>query len=141
MAKNIKLRSSFDCPLLILGIVSVENILKLSWAINQSLRISLSQSEKLILNKIKTGNVHEFSFFHFEDDLQQIKYSLIENRSAAVYYFEELRNIDYLFFIRGEINVNIKETVLQNFKKNTDITSVLIIDSKVIKRKEKLELF
>ncbi len=126
---------------MIFGIVSSESILKLSWEINNLLHISLSQSEKLVFSKPKTRNSFEYRLFQFDDEAQLLKYSLLENRAGSVYYFDEFQNIDYILFIRGEIDSNIKETVLQMPKKNHGIISVLLISQNIIKKKNRLDLF
>jgi hypothetical protein len=141
LAKSIKLNSLLDAPLLIFGIISTENILKLSWLINQLLNIRLSQTAGLISNDSKSNNSHENSLFQFEDERLHLKYSLMNNRIKANFYFNELKNIDHLLFIRGEADSNLKESVMNALKNSADITSVLSINPKNLKIKGKLEQF
>jgi hypothetical protein len=141
LAKRIKLKNSLEYPLVIFGIVSSENILKLTWGINQLLNIRLSQVTDTIFNETKTSYSHEFSLFQFEDENLHLKFSLLNNRIKANFYFSELRNIDHIFFIRGEIDIKFKESVLQALKKSSDITSVLAINPENLKLKGKIEHF
>lgn len=141
MAKSIKLNSTTDIPLLILGIISTNNILKLSWVLNHLLNIRLSQSLNLNLNYTKTNNILEFSLFQFEDENLHLKFSLLENRVKSFFYFDELRNIDYLFFIRGEFDIHFRDSTLLTLKKSSEIISLLSIDSEMLRQKGKLEHF
>jgi hypothetical protein len=141
LAKSIKLNNSFEVPLLIFGIISTENILKLTWLINQLLNIRLSQTTGLMFNDSKSNHSHENSLFQFEDEKLHLKYSLLNNRIKANFYFNELKNIDHLLFIRGEVDSNFKESVLLALKNSADITSVLSINPKNLKLKGKLEQF
>lgn len=139
MAKSIKLEN-FEAPILILGIISGEKILKLSWVLNKLLKISLSQSHPLkIVADPKV--VLEFSLFQCEDENLNLKYSLLENRNGSVHYFSELKNIDHLFFIRGILDICSKNIVIHNLKKSPEITSLLDIDPKNIKSKGKIGIF
>lgn len=141
MAKNIKLKVKTEYQLTILGIVSAESILKLSWAINHSLHIQLSQSNNLVQAKKNTNQIIEFSFYQFEDEILMIKYSLVKNRMGTFCYFDELRNVDYIFFIHGETDSKFRESVLQLLKQTPEINSMLAIDSSKLKLKDKIELF
>jgi hypothetical protein len=141
LAKSIKLNSSIDVPLLILGIVTPENILKLTWGINHLLNIRLSQSTGLKIRNVKTSQIHEFSLFQFEDENKHLKYSLLENRTKAGFYFNELRNIDHLFFIRGEIDNKFIESVIQVLKNSDEISAVMNINPGNPKLKGKMEHF
>jgi hypothetical protein len=141
LTKNIKLISSADSPLVIFGIVTNENILKLCWTINRLLNIRLSQSHGLTVNYTQTNEPVEFSLYQFEDENMHLKYSLFGNRSKMYYYFNELKNIDQLFFIRGNIDIKSRDSILQTLKSSIEITSVLSISPEIIKLKKNIEHF
>jgi len=141
LAKSIKLDNPVDSPLIVFGIVSSENILKLSWVINQLLNIRLSQSAGLQFNETKTNHPVEFSLFQYEVENAHLKYSLIENRIKGTYCFNEFRNIDFLLFVRGETDIKLKDWILQTLRKSAEITSILLIGSEKFKLKKSIEHF
>lgn len=141
MIKNIKFVGPVDSPLEIFGIITNENILKLSWIINQLLNIRLSQSSGLSNNNTKVNQTIEFSLFQFEDENTRLKYSLFENRTKMHYYFNELRNIDHLFFILGNMDIKTRDSILQTLKKSSQITSILSISPDKLKPKKNIEHF
>jgi hypothetical protein len=141
LGKQIKLNISADLPLTIIGIVSVESDLKLSWSINQLLDIQLTQAKMIAIQQSKTGKTLEFPLFQFDDETHLLKYNLLANRYKSNYFFEELKNIDYLLIIRGDLDFENKAEILLKLKTSTEITSLLIIDSNSLRKKEKLELF
>jgi hypothetical protein len=141
LAKQIKLNISADQPLTIIGIVSVENDLKLSWAINQLLGIQLTQAKMLTVQQSKTGKTIEFPLFQFDDDYHFLKYNLLSNRYKSNYFFNELKNIDFLLIIRGELDFEHKAEILLRLKTSVEITSMLIIDPNSVRKKDKLDFF
>lgn len=139
--KPIKLKVHSDLSLFILGIISVENELKLTWVINQLLNIRLSKSETLKKPEIKTNQTQEFSLFQFDDESQILKYSLLKNKVKHFSYFEEFKNLDYLMVIRGDMNESNKELLYQKLRSTSEISSLIAIDPFLFKNKDKLELF
>jgi hypothetical protein len=141
LAKNIKLNTQADLPLTIFGIVSNEKVLKLSWSINQLLQIRLSQSTGLTLHDSRSGHTSEFSLFQFDDEKNNLKYSLLENRTKTTSYFTELKNIDHFLFIRGEIESGYNNVILNTLKKSSDFISILTISPDKLKSKKSFENF
>jgi hypothetical protein len=139
--KPVKLKIQPDFSLTVLGIISAENDLKLTWLINRLLNICLSKS--VILNKqvIKTNQTQEFSLFQFEDEIQVLRYSLLKNKVKQLSYFEEFKNIDYILIIRGEMNESQKNNIYQKIKSSNEISSLIAIDTFLFKNQEKLEIF
>ena len=88
----------------LLGVVSDEPDYKLCWLINASLRMNFEKQNDLILFHKKMNEEQEFSNFQFEDEEAMITYRIIKNRTDKGYYLEELKNLDYLIHIQGEIN-------------------------------------
>ena len=88
----------------LLGLVSDEPDYKLCWLINTSLRMNFEKQNDLILFHKKMNEEQEFSNFQFEDEEAMITFRIIKNRTDKGYYLEELKNLDYLIHIQGEIN-------------------------------------
>jgi hypothetical protein len=133
LAKSIKLQGdTANQQLHCIGIISSENILKLSWLLNRDLKFQLSQSESL------TEKDKEFVLFQHETESLG-KISLLGNKNETISYFPELKNIDYLLFFPFEIDA---KSIIQKIKNIPEISSTLILDLNNLKSKNKIsELF
>jgi len=90
----------------LLGVVSDEPDYRLCWMINQSLDMDFEKQEDLLLYHRKLNEEQVFSLFSFHDNDSLITYRIIKNRSENAYFLEELKNIDYLIHIQGEISTS-----------------------------------
>ena len=88
----------------LLGVVSDEPDYKLCWIINQSLDMNFERQKDLHLFHPKLKEDQVFSHFSYNDDNALITFRIIRNRTESGYYLNELKNIDYLIHIQGEIN-------------------------------------
>jgi hypothetical protein len=102
--KKHKLDMAIEEDFCLLGLVSDEPDYKLCWMINQSLRMNFEKQDDLNLFHSKLKEDQEFSNFFFEDEEAMITFRIIKNRTENGYYLEELKNLDYLIHIQGEIN-------------------------------------
>ena len=102
--KKHKLDMAIEEDYCLLGVVSDEPDYKLCWLINQSLGTNFEKQDDLRLYHKKRNEDQEFSHFLFEDEEAMITFRIIKNRSDNGYYLEELKNLDYLIHIQGEIN-------------------------------------
>jgi hypothetical protein len=66
--------------------------------------MNFEKQDDLSLFHKKMGEDQEFSHFRFEDEEAMITFRIIKNRTDNGYYLEELKNLDYLIHIQGEIN-------------------------------------
>ena len=101
--KKHKLALAMDEDFCLLGVVSDEPDYKLCWRINQNLDMNFEKQEELKLYHRKLDEEQVFSYFSYHDDDALITYRLIRNRAQKGYFLDELKNIDYLIHIQGEI--------------------------------------
>jgi hypothetical protein len=141
LTRQVKLKSFSEHPILIFGIVSTENLVKLSWIINHSIKINLSQADSITVLDSKTGHTSEFSLTQFEDETSQVKWSLVVNRSKPFCFLNEFRNIDYLLFISCTNNPDSYVHLNIELKKIKEISSVIPIRNEKIKKKERIGSF
>ncbi|MBL4710128.1 MAG: IPExxxVDY family protein [Flavobacteriales bacterium] len=98
MAKlTLEIEEDYDFELI--GICSHAKDYRLSWELNQRLRVDLIKDENLELT-IK-GERQSHSFFSFIDDENLIEYYLINNRSENGKLIPEEKRSDYFLLIRG----------------------------------------
>ncbi len=102
--KKHKLDMAMEEDYCLLGVVTDEPDYKLCWMINQSLRMNFEKQDDLALFHKKSGEEQEFSHFRYEEEEAMITFRIIKNRTDKGYYLEELKNLDYLIHIQGEIN-------------------------------------
>jgi len=93
----IKLMDNTPMVFTVIGISSHENDYRLSWSINEQLKLSLVQNTSII-----TGDSQEFSCFVHKDDVRRLQ--LISNRCDDGFLLEKYKNIDYFLKIDGELN-------------------------------------
>ena len=71
--------------------------------INQSLHMELEKQDDLKLFHKKFKQEQHFSLFAYQDEDAWVTYRIIKNRSDQGYYLDELKNLDYLVHIQGEL--------------------------------------
>ena len=141
MAKALKLQYSDNQPIYIIGILSSSNQLKLSWALNQLLNIKLSIKDKVILNHNKTSQTSEHTIFQYDDEGQILRYSLISNKNGSFYFVDELKNIDYMFIVKGECDDSYRILINNLLRNVPEIITTINIIPENIKRRDRLDLF
>jgi hypothetical protein len=102
--KILKLQVDNEIRFSLIGISSHENDYRLVWAINNLLDFSFSRIDDLVVHQAKTGTDLEFSRYIYTDEDTGITYSLISNRCDNGFLFAEIRNLDFLVKMNGEIN-------------------------------------
>jgi len=106
MVKKHKLDLAIDEDFCLLGLVSDETDYKLCWMINQALEMNFEKQEDLQLFHPKLEEEQMFSLFSYHDDDVMITFRIIQNRAENGFYLDELKHIDYLIHIQGEINAS-----------------------------------
>jgi hypothetical protein len=104
--KKHKLDLAIDEDYCLLGVVSDEPDYKLCWMINHSLDMNFERQEDLQLFHPRLKQEQDFSLFSFHDENALITFRIIRNRTENGYYLDELKNIDYLIHIQGEIDTS-----------------------------------
>jgi len=104
--KKHKLDLAIDEDYCLLGVVSDEPDYKLCWMINHSLEMNFERQEDLQLFHPRLNKEQVFSIFSFHDENALITFRIIRNRAEDGYYLDDLKNIDYLIHIQGEIDTS-----------------------------------
>jgi hypothetical protein len=131
---RLKLNIEQNNDYILLGIVSTEPDYKLSLSLNKKFRISLKNISPL---KLPGDNKSELAFSRFSnnEDLSDLKFNLISNRSGKYFLLNKLKNIDYLLQIQtSENDVNFNFINL-NLREIDTITAIFNIDINTIKDK------
>jgi hypothetical protein len=132
-----KLKINVQFPFKTIGISSHENDYRLIWAINAKWNtpfVKIADIE-VIDNK---GSENKFSRYFFEDEDKCVSFYIISNRCDNGYMVPEYRMVDYLLFLKGEIEPGFPEEMIRKLKQVDIISTAFLIDNKTIKSIKKL---
>lgn len=124
-------------PYKLLGISSHENDYRLSWALNRKLGLQFRKVDNLIIRTINE-EYNEFSIFQSHQDDNSLKMNLISNRCPDGFLIKEMRNIDFILQIFGEISQAELDTIVTKLKTINLVSAVFEILPGKIKKPEYL---
>ncbi len=136
--KSIRLDYRPEVDYLLLGIASPENDYRMSWKLNQALGWSLSKTNPLAIHLKKKEVTQEFALFSWLNEDRMIQYHLIANKSETGTLLEELRTLDYVLKISGEIDDVDVKAIQKKIRELENITTVQVLDPEKLKSKGKL---
>ena len=112
MAKRniVKLVGTAPAVFTIIGISSHENDYRLSWSINEQLRLAFAQDDSVV-----TGAGDEFTCFVHEDDHRRLL--LISNRCENGFLLGKFKNLDFILKIDAELNETETSEWLRDLRK------------------------
>jgi hypothetical protein len=139
--KRHKLELAIEEDFCLLGVVTDEPDFKLCWMINRSLNMNFEKQEELQLFHRKLQDVQAFSLFTYYDEDALITFRIIKNRTENGYYLDELKNIDYLIHIQGEINTLRISNFMLSVAALEPVRMCVPTDLSRIKNKERLILW
>lgn len=130
---RVKLNIERNNEYFLLGLVSSEPDYKLSLAVNKKLRISLKD---ILPVKVpgSTKNEAAFSRFSNRDSSEDLLINLVSNRSGKYFLLNKLRNIDFLFQIQSENEVDLN-SITSILREIDAVTAVFNIDIITLKDK------
>jgi len=105
--KVVKLIDTDPVVFTVIGISSHENDYRLSWSINEHLRLAFAQGDSIV-----TGAGNEFTCFVHEDEQQRLL--LISNRCDNGFLLEKSKNFDFIL----KINAGLNDTELSDWLRN-----------------------
>jgi len=88
----------------LLGIAADLADYKLCWFINQSLGWNLAREDDLSLFHKKLTLEQHFSLFAYTDENMMLTYRIIGNRSGDGFFLDELKGLDFLVHIQGDVS-------------------------------------
>lgn len=139
MTKKLhKLVVEDDFNFLLIGISSHENDYRLTWAVNTQLKMAFRRADNLQVQNPRIKEAQEFSLYQFTDPETQLHYDLLSNRCDNGFLLEEMKNIDYIMKIYGDVNKNFPVQFVNKLKKINIITTAFEIDPSTLKSKKKL---
>lgn len=139
--KKHKLKVAIEKDFYLLGVVSDEPDYKLCWRINQALELGFEKLDDLKLFNQKVQVEQSFSNFVYQDKDALVTYRIIKNRSEEGYFLDELKNLDYLVHIQGEIITEKIDAFMKSVRTLSPVRMCVPVDLKKIRNKERLLLW
>lgn len=138
--RSHKLAGEPDYRFFLIGISSHENDYHLCWAINQKLNITLQKKANYVLFIPPLNDNREFSFYSFEDEDNLLTYYLLSNRCDDGFLIKELKNLDFLMQVHGDLSEEEKETLIRDLRSMSVIIASFPIDPLSLKSRDRLLL-
>jgi hypothetical protein len=136
--KRHKLELAMEEDFCLLGVVADEPDYKLCWMINKALDMNFEKQEDLQLYHRKRNEEQVFSLFSYYDPDAMTAYRIIRNKSENGYFLDEMKNIDYLIHIQGEIHADRISDFMQSVNSLKPVRMCVPSDLSRIKNKERL---
>ena len=125
----------------LLGLATDEPDYKLCWMINQALDFSFIRLDDLVLFHKRLNEDQYFPLFCYKDEDALVTYRVIANRSEQGFFLDELKNLDFLVHIQGEINTEKINLFLQEASKLSGVRMCIPVDLAKIRNMERLLLW
>lgn len=139
--KKHKLEMAIEEDFCLLGVIADEPDYKFCWMINRELEINFEKLEDLDLYHPKLNVDQQFSIFAFDDEEAMVTYRIIKNRSDQGYFLDELKNLDFLVHIQGEIYQDQIGTFMQSVNTIPAVLMCVPVDLARLRNKERLFLW
>jgi hypothetical protein len=131
--KTVKLKVDKDIHFKMIGISCHENDYRLVWAINENMKVQFLRIGNLVVHNTKIKEDLEFSRYLFDDEDRYMKYYLIANRCPDGFLFPEVRNLDFVLQIVGEITPGELKELEKKIKSIDVISTAFILQPEKIK--------
>lgn len=139
--KKHKLEMAIEEDYCLLGLVSDEPDYRLCWRINQQLGMDFKKTNDLTLLHRKLQLEQQFSIFVYEEEETMITYRIIKNRAELGFFLDELKNLDYLIHIQGDIISHQIDAFLEAANALDSVRFCVPVELQKIKNRERLLLW
>ena len=137
-SKKVRLNDKSPIDFYLLGISSFEKDYRLIWNINNELGVEFSRTDNLKLYNPKTTIEQEFIRYTYRDEDRYISYRFLSNRSGEGFLLDELKNIDYLILIDGQVNDSFIRNLRSLLSELENVQGVFTIHPGDLKNKQRL---
>jgi hypothetical protein len=139
--KKHTLSVSIEEDYCLLGISTDEPDYKLCWLINNRLKTDFVKVKDLELFHKKQQAEQSFPMFLFEDENAMLTYRLIGNKTENGYYLSDIRNIDFVLYIQGELVREDLDTLVAALNTIPSVRMCVPVHLSRIREKDRLHLW
>lgn len=137
MKKHL-LEIEYDYDFVLIGISSHEKDYRICWALNNKLDLELIKTDALEIKDKKQEEASSFSLFICERPDEFMEYLIIANRSEKGLLIPEQKQMDYFFVIKGEIEEEKIQEMINKIKEINFVLTAVRIDPSLLKSKQNL---
>jgi len=103
--------------------------------------MSFMKADNLQVFHKKLNEEQEFSLFQYDDENAMLVYRIISNRSDAGIFLSELKNIDFLLHIQGDLISDDISKLVQQLNSLEAVRMCVPVDLEKLKDKDRLHLW
>jgi hypothetical protein len=123
----------------ILGIVSSARDYQICWQINNYMHFDFRVNNSLEINLSKNSRAFYFSVFEFEEPTKSSAHYFYNNHCQAELLLPELKNIDYLWMVKGDYyQLQDVKKLIEQLRHVELVQLVSLLDIREIKNKMNL---
>ena len=139
--KRHKLEMAIYEDFSLLGMVSDETGYRLCWLINRALGTDFLRLDDLKLYHRRLDKEQVFSIYAFSDEDAMLTFRIIRNRAEEGFFLDELKNLDYLVHIQGELSPEKIGSFMQGTAAIPEVRMCVPVDLARIRNQERLLLW
>jgi len=133
-----KLITDYNYDFLVWGIISPWPIYRFVWLMNEALGINMHRIDDIEM-KYEDGQPSYFTLYEYNNERDHYLLELIQNRIPNDLFVPELKTVDYLLLVKGELDFFDTRAFTGKIKKNKDgVHHVLEIGMDKLKSKHNL---
>jgi hypothetical protein len=132
-----KLVTEYNFDFLVWGIISPWPAYRIVWLMNERMHLGFKRIEDIEVRKDAGGSSH-FPLYEYENKQDMYLLELVQNRIPNDLFVPELKTVDYLLLIKGELDFFDSTTFLRDLKQQDGIHNVLEIGMEKLRSKENL---
>ena len=136
MAKKINVEAIYD--FLIWGINSNAEDYRLCWYLNHYLDWKLKRVDDIEFPNKKTKEFLHFNAYQYKNEIDFYTLELIQNKKNGNILIPELKDIDFLFLLNGEVTYFEMDEFTNLLSKIPGVQSAIQIDVNTLKSKHNL---
>jgi hypothetical protein len=103
--------------------------------------MSFLKTDNLRVFHKKLNKDQEFTLFQYDDENSMLVYRIIGNRSDEGNFLSELKNIDFMLHIQGDLIQNDISKLVQKLNSLDAVRMCVPVDLGKLKEKERLQLW
>lgn len=137
MAKKLVTDYNFD--FLLWGIISPWPVYRLVWLMNERLGLHFRRINDVEVRK-DSGHMAYFPLYEYRNENDLYLLELVQNRVPNELFIPELKTVDFLFLVKGELDFFDSHDFLSRLRKQEGVHHVLEIGMEKLRSKENLIL-
>lgn len=138
--KKITLEIEDDKECLFFGLLCNEKVFRLAWLVNRQLSLNLHRSDSIEWFDQQAKESNYFIKMFYEDELNHIQYTLLENFDEGKILFKELRTMNYFILVEGGLTFFDEKRFLSEINNIKEVTHISKINQARLKQKLNLVL-